>query len=457
MKANAHYPPDFLSLPAWDMWTGRVIFAALLVVIALAAIPYASTQPWTEALVEFLLFCLGIAAASHSLISRQPPLPTAFYRLLAPFGLLAGYVYVQTVNFGASGAISYDPYGTRLFLYKMLALLVVLALLWRYTNSTRRLTALVWLVLGLAIACALFGIARQTLQHDEIGFLLPLLKRGNGYAQYINKNHFATLMLLALGLMLGLGLGHSVRRGYGMILLALAVPLWATLILCGSRSGIFGLLGQLAGIGLLLPVAQPQTKAARRPLWLRWAGSWAGRAVLIIVLLAGGLLSVIWLGGEEAVARFERVADETVLQTDDGTNATRLAMWRSTWRLFQAHPLTGAGFGGYWIGISTVHDGSGRLVPQQAHNDYLEILASGGIIGTFLVILCVAAVIWVALPQLKSDNALRRAACLGALTGLFGWAVQSLFEFGGHITFNALIITILVALATLPGPRAETT
>ena len=40
--------------------------------------------------------------------------------------------------------------------------------------------------------------------------------------------------------------------------------------------------------------------------------------------------------------------------------------------------------GGYWIAIPGYHNASGTLVPQEAHNDYLELLASGGIIGALM-------------------------------------------------------------------------
>ena len=49
--------------------------------------------------------------------------------------------------------------------------------------------------------------------------------------------------------------------------------------------------------------------------------------------------------------------------------------------MFAAHPFLGVGLGGYWIGITAYHDASGLMTPQEAHNDYLELLSSGGLIG----------------------------------------------------------------------------
>ena len=49
--------------------------------------------------------------------------------------------------------------------------------------------------------------------------------------------------------------------------------------------------------------------------------------------------------------------------------------------MFKANPVSGVGLGGYWAAIPAYHDASGSLTPQEAHNDYLELLASGGIVG----------------------------------------------------------------------------
>ena len=55
--------------------------------------------------------------------------------------------------------------------------------------------------------------------------------------------------------------------------------------------------------------------------------------------------------------------------------ASRNEIWRATLKMF-AHPILGVGLGGYWIGITAYHDASGLMTPQEAHNDYLELLSA---------------------------------------------------------------------------------
>ena len=93
------------------------------------------------------------------------------------------------------------------------------------------------------------------------------------------------------------------------------------------------------------------------------------------------------------------------------------------------------------------HNGSGELTPQQAHNDYLELMASGGIIGCTLVIRFVVIVLKQAYRNVHSPDSFRRAVCLGALTGVFGVAIHSFVDFGLHITINALVFIALIVIA----------
>ena len=117
-------------------------------------------------------------------------------------------------------AISADPYETRLCAFRLLTLMLTGALLFRYTDSPRRLRALLFAVVGIAVISALFALARTTGQQTE-GFILPRLPLGEKRAvQFISRNHFAFMLEMALGLLVGLLAGRGVRRGQWPVLLA---------------------------------------------------------------------------------------------------------------------------------------------------------------------------------------------------------------------------------------------
>ena len=117
--------------------------------------------------------------------------------------------------------------------------------------------------------------------------------------------------------------------------------------------------------------------------------------------------------------------------------------------MFRAHPILGAGLGGYWAEVPTYHQASGVTTPQQAHNDYLELLASAGVVGAALLAWFALALVKQARQNVRASEGLQRAASLGAIVGLTGVSVPSIVDFGLHITVNGLVFVALLAIISL--------
>jgi O-antigen ligase len=425
-----------------------MIYFALLTLIVLAAIPYGTVEPWWKAVFVCAVFVICIAALIECLVSRNERI--ARKSVLLPMVALSALAYVQTLSLGSRteaglqvwNTISADPYQTRFFALQMLALTTLLALLYRYTTSERRIRVLVYTVLAVAAISALFGILRQTTQH-QIGFVLPLLKPSQGYGQFINKNHFAYLMEMAFGLGLGIILAGGVKRDRLMIYVALLLPIWTGLVLANSRGGILAMLAQVCVAVLLLITVRDLSSEYQLP---RIAQSVVFRSVLLFVLIAGVLLGTFWVGGDRLATNFEAATNELGANTREG--ASRNEIWRATLKMFAAHPILGMGLGGYWIGITAYHEASGLMTPQEAHNDYLELLSSGGLIGFALGVWFAVAVVRAARQNLSSDIGYMRAVRFGAILGIAGIAAHSLVDFGLHILANAAVFLTLIMMAT---------
>ncbi|HYJ86806.1 MAG TPA: O-antigen ligase family protein, partial [Pyrinomonadaceae bacterium] len=134
-------------------------------------------------------------------------------------------------------------------------------------------------------------------------------------------------------------------------------------------------------------------------------------------------------------------------EMENNTNSSRKEIWSATWQLIKAHPIAGVGFGGYRTAITRYHQASGELTPHEAHNDYLELLANGGLIGAALFVWFIVAFLRLTGPSLRSPDPSYRAACLGALVGIFGVAIHSFADFGLHITVNAVLLVVLIFIA----------
>jgi O-antigen ligase len=123
--------------------------------------------------------------------------------------------------------------------------------------------------------------------------------------------------------------------------------------------------------------------------------------------------------------------------------------------MFAAHPITGVGLGGYWIAITAYHDASGLMTPQEAHNDYLELLASGGLVGFAIGVWFVVMVVRAVRANLAINTGYTRALRLGAVLGIIGVAAHSLVDFGLHILVNAIVFLSLISIATSKGRQTD--
>jgi len=249
-------------------------------------------------------------------------------------------------------------------------------------------------------------------------------------------------------------LGGGVRRQFWPIPAAGVVLMWTALVMTSSRGAIFTALGQI-GFGAIILVAtrsgqQPAGGAPDILASLRSQGrSVIGRLPAIVFIIGVVAISAVWLGGDLLTTRIKSLSGEVSAPNGElHAGVQRQEVWRSTVALIKAHPIVGNGLGAYSVAITPFHDGSGKWTPEAAHNDYLELAASGGLIAVALVLWFVIALARRAKEQLRVRDPFARAACLGAVTGLFGVAAHSVVDFGLHVTINTVVFIMLVVIAT---------
>jgi O-antigen ligase len=88
---------------------------------------------------------------------------------------------------------------------------------------------------------------------------------------------------------------------------------------------------------------------------------------------------------------------------------------------------------------------------EQAHNDYLQVLSDGGIVGAALGLVFVVSLFRMGFARRESGDNFRRGVASGALAGCFAVLNHSFFDFTLHTTSNALLFLLLAALATMNG------
>ncbi len=429
-----------------------LIFYSLIILIALVAVPYGTVEPWWEALFECAVFVLGLLWIIHGLLlgSWVKGNVRVFYPIIAVVTLgLVQSVPLWQMDWAGNKvwyAISADPFESRRFVLKTSALILAGVMLTRYTAGRRRLSVLVHAIIGVALATALFGIARQAMQHAP-GFVLPLLRPGVGYAQFINKNHFAYMMEMAMGLVAGIAFMRSEGRERILIYFSALLLMFVALVLSNSRGGLFAMVAQVVCAPAIFLNSRTQGADGAKS----WTRSVAVRTALVMALLLVVSGGVVWLGGDQLATGAETASIE-IAGADNGElheGARRRDIWRASWLMFKAHPIMGAGFGGYWAEVPVFHEASGRLTPQQAHNDYFEVLASGGVVGVAFLVWFAIVLVNQARRALNATDGFQRAVATGATIALVGVAVHSIVDFGLHITANALVFVALLAILSL--------
>ena len=302
-------------------------------------------------------------------------------------------------------------------------------------------------IVGLGVLMSMIGIIQKALWNGKVyGFWEPINKGVVAFGPFINRNHFAGWMLLALPVavgyfaalvakgMVGVKPGwrtriiwfstpdasRAVLAGFGILVMGLALTL--TL----SRSGIacFLVAMLLSGFNVL----RRQTTTTKGRLLSTY---------LILVFVA----AIAWAGIDAIGARFADV---------DWKLGGRTGAWEDAWRIHQSFPWFGTGLNTYGSATLLLQEYEKSVAHYvEAHNDYLQLLVEGG----WLVAVPVLVLIWLCAWEARSrfregrDDRTGYWIRLGAVTGIVAIAFQEIVEFSLQMPGNAALFTILCAIA----------
>jgi O-antigen ligase len=262
------------------------------------------------------------------------------------------------------------------------------------------------------------------------------------FGPYVNHNHFVGHVVMAVPLALGFAAEAFLRmsrswgrraRGWTALgdasgaaifrNLALAIFVAAGILAAGSRAGVVAL-----GVSLLaFPVA------FRRRF---------GTALVLAAIV--GAISLAWVD----IAWFKQALEGR------GLHASRVVFWEDQSRLLPDFPLFGTGFNAMGPVYRSRQSIDKYYTYDQTHNDYLQILIEGGIVGAACA-LALLVMMWRTALRSSVESALG-AGLLGALAAT---CTTALVDFNWQIPANALTVTGLVGLIMardrLPGSDVD--
>ena len=155
------------------------------------------------------------------------------------------------------------------------------------------------------------------------------------------------------------------------------------------------------------------------------------------------------MGGEDALNRIVGTVN-----SEDPTTG-RLHFWDVTVDIIKSHPIIGTGLGAFGVVYTGYDSRNGLYRLEQAHNDYLQVLSDGGIVGALLALFFIINLFRLGFIRRESRDEFRRGVATGAMAGCFAVLVHSFFDFTLHTPANALLFLVLSALATMNGRVEE--
>jgi hypothetical protein len=274
------------------------------------------------------------------------------------------------------------------------------------------------------------------------------------FGPFLNRNHFATWMVIAIPLCLGYLVAHtSVHHRHERdpltdtwqkrlaealdarsIWLAASICLMLVgLVACLSRSGMVGLASALL-LGAYLRSRRTHTGAV----------TW-GLGAVVIALGAAAMRGNVG----QIYERFGAAGSAT---------AYRMNIWRATLEVAQDFWLTGSGAGTLPTVMLVYQRTPSLFRINSAHNHYLQVAAEGGLLVGIPVAIALVLFVRTASTALARDDSGMYFLRAGALSGLFGVAVQNIWDVGLTTPANAVLAALAAAITvhrSAPRPKAE--
>ncbi|MBL8186316.1 MAG: O-antigen ligase family protein [Blastocatellia bacterium] len=420
-------------------WANKTAFVLMFGIVAFTTLAYGGVhQPviviFYLAVASLMVLWVvdavksGVVRISPSVL-QLPLFAVAIYSLIQilPFGSIAD---IAGVN-GIPRTISVDPFSTKLTAIQFFALAFFFSASLVLLDSAARIRRAAMLVTVFGFGFAFFAVLQSVLSPDRIygiyetRFAVP-------FGSFVNRHNFAAFMEMTLSIPLGLLFAGAVTRDKRLLYVTAIALMGAALLLSGSRGGLVAFISQL--ILLVILTLGSRTK---RNIVLR-----LGLAIALIAAITGG---AFFVGGDTSLTRIAETSASKDLTTD------RLHIWGVAIRVIGAHMPFGAGFGAFGVAYTAFDSYSGLERVEQAHNDYLQVVADGGIIGFLIGVGFLWLVIRTGLRSSQIDNTYRRGIAIGAFSGISALLVHSIFDFVLHTTAVALLFLLLMTLLIAAG------
>ncbi len=446
------------------------IFMARFVVfflIIFSPLAFGTKEPWSYAVMEISI-ALGLIALSVSLARKHRnlygtpglfflilfqvyillqiiPLPSQVVAFLSPKAFsIHSAIDEITLSKRAWMTLSVNPFATlvQFFRYGSYAAFYVLAVQILTKKKTLRHIVITIILFGGLFSFS--SILQLYLARDMALWIRHTPINSMVMGSYANHNHYAGLMEMIFPVVLGMflyyrprikgkSLFHSITQMFSQekanihILMGFsAILIFVSIFLSLSRGGIISTCLSLVAFGFLVRQKSSEKKSS----------------VLIMVCLVFIFISLNWFGWDQMVDRFSLLSD-----ADKVANQGRAQFWKDSKNIIQDFPLTGAGMGCFehiYPPYKTLND---NMQLKHAHNDYIQLLVEGGIIGFGIITLFILSLIAKTYGHFrKRKDGFSIYLYIGSLTGMVAIFCHSFTDFNLQVGANGLWFYFMAAM-----------
>ncbi|MBI4833008.1 MAG: hypothetical protein HY801_15930, partial [Candidatus Lindowbacteria bacterium] len=340
----------------------RLTVNGVIVLLIFMPLAFGAVHPWAFSLAELMVFSLAGISAARTLekgcfvfalpvawpfmgvlllliMAQMVPMPQRALEFFSPTTVLIGRAAANSSTTGGFNTLSLYPRATVGAFLKVTAFVALSAIVTNVFRTERQLGKLALAIMCVGFAVALVGLLQQRAGAEGIyGFWRSRywkVGQGSFFGTFVNKNHFAGYMEMAIPMTVALVLRENThRRSRGLLrllvdsdsrifrsflaLFCASIMLWAFL-LSGSAGGVASL--AVASFAVLFCLSMQRTSGKSRGLLLM-----CFLLVCVVILVGASRLSPFLLSM---------------------VDSARLNVWRDSLRTALEFRWFGAGLGAF--------------------------------------------------------------------------------------------------------------
>ncbi|MDH5719244.1 MAG: O-antigen ligase family protein [Spirochaetia bacterium] len=376
------------------------------------------------------------------------PLPPSFIAFLSPTAhkvyieLIPDYFELYSIN-AKYKSLSLYSYATKAELLKYTAYFLSFYILTKSNIGRKRLKLYLYSLITLAMIETLIGLYAYF--SANLVFDLIFDKNTQVSGTYVNRNHFAGL----LGMILPLGINLLIYNflSYGDKNLSFKERIMAFLSSKkGTKNTIYFIFIVLIFMGIIASHSRMGIFSCIFSIFITaslWISSGKKKTTQILIGIFISVMAItLWMGIQPLEDRFSKMSENF--------SVGRQILWQSTINLINDYKFFGAGFGVYehilrhYVPV----DFPGRLTfINHAHNDYLELLSSGGFIGSLLLLMAnIYFFKTIMVNRHYAYGLFAKSMIIGGTSSIAYIFMHSFSDFNLQIPANAFILTIIYSI-----------